>query len=75
MTRDSLNAAVAVITLVGSLMAFGAVAWIVHTDGDTASAAALSALAMRLFDMSANVVRNRFPGPEIDVQPKGTPDA
>ncbi len=71
MTRLRLDAIIALLVIGGALSAFGVVAWLAwHGTGEGALAAVVG-LATILLNHAAGIVRNRFPGPEIDVVPPG----
>lgn len=71
MNKRNLDALIAMLVIGGALAGICLVAWLVHIKAPGGDIAAVSTLVGLLLNMSAGVVRNRFPGPEIDVVPHG----
>ena len=71
MTKRNLDALIAMAIIVGALSAFSVVAWLAYTGSGDGALAAVVGLATILLNQTAGIVRNRFPGPEIDVVPPG----
>lgn len=69
MTRARLDAVIAVAIIGGALFAFAVVAWLARSGASEGALAAVVGLATIILNLAAGVVRNRFPGPEIDVVP------
>lgn len=69
MRRADLDALIACLVIGGALAGLGLVAWLVHVNVDAGAIAAVATLEGTLLGMGASIVRNRFPGPEIDVVP------
>lgn len=71
MTAARLNAVIACLIIGGALVAFAVVAWLAYYETGEGALAAVVGLATILLNHAAAIVRNRFPGPEIDVVPQG----
>jgi hypothetical protein len=68
-TTARLNAIIACLIIGGALTAFGVVAWLAYYETGEGALAAVVGLATILLNLANSIVRNRFPGPEIDVVP------
>lgn len=71
MTRRNLSALVAALIIGGALVGFGVVAWLAWHETGEGALAAVVGLATIILNQAAGIVRNLFPGPEIDVIPEG----
>jgi hypothetical protein len=71
MTRRQIDTAIVLLVIAGALAGIGLVAWLVHVKAEGGNIAAVSTLVGMLLNLTGNIVRNRFPGPEIDVPPPG----
>lgn len=71
MTKTRLDALIALLVIGGALVAFFVVAWLAWKETGAGALAAVVGLATILLNHAAGIVRNRFPGPEIDVVPSG----
>lgn len=71
MTKARLDALIAGLIIGGALAAFAIVAWLAREGAGEGALAAVVGLATILLNLAASIVRNRFPGPEIDVVPSG----
>jgi hypothetical protein len=71
MTKARLDALIAGLIIFGALGAFAVVAWLARGGTGEGALAAVVGLATMLLNLAASIVRNRFPGPEIDVVPAG----
>lgn len=71
MTPRQLDTLVVSLVIGGALGGIVLVFWLVHHKADGGSIAAVSTLVGLLLNFTGNIVRNRFPGPEIDVVPPG----
>jgi uncharacterized membrane-anchored protein YitT (DUF2179 family) len=70
-TRRQIDTVIVLLVIGGALLGIGLVFWLVHHKAEGGSIAAVSTLVGLLLNFTGNIVRNRFPGPEIDVVPPG----
>lgn len=75
MTRLQLDRLIVLLIVGGALAAFAVVAWLAHRGTGEGALAAVVGLATIILQLAGNIVRNRFPGPEIDVVPPGAAPA
>jgi hypothetical protein len=71
MTPRQLDTLIVSLVVGGGLFGIGLVFWLVHVKAEGGSIAAVSTLVGLLLNFTGNIVRNRFPGPELDVVPPG----
>ncbi len=61
MNRQNLDAAIALIWLVGMFGGVALMAWLVHVDAGEGAVAAVATLVGSLITHGASIIRNRFP--------------
>jgi hypothetical protein len=69
MSKAHLDAMIALLVIGGALISFAVTAWLAYYETGEGALAAVVGLATILLNHAAAIVRNRFPGPEIDVIP------
>lgn len=69
MSRAQLDTLIVALVVGGALIGVGLAALLLDRGRDAAVIAAFVLLVQRLLEATASIVRNRFPGPEIDVVP------
>lgn len=69
MTRANLDAAIAIIWLVGMFAAIAMLAWLVHVEAGEGAVAAVATLVGSLVTHGAGILRNRFPARGSDDTP------
>jgi len=71
MTARQLNTLIACLVIGGALAGVALFAVLLWHGTSGEGLAGFSALVMMLLNATSNIVRNRYPGPEIDVMPPG----